>query len=836
MVGLPPSGNGNELIAVAIATAELEPLTIDALSPEDATGVGEWCDRLAAVLEREGEAIGDRADLDASLDNLANVPETLSQFYAQFWQAFDRWQTRKTAAERQQFQNRQRQDRDLTANALGRLAGVLNPQSQERFQEGEALLVAAGAVGRAAGIEIRPPASSEDPRRSKKPLDAIARASRMRTRRVLLDSNWWRRYCGPLLGYLEESGSPVALLPTPGDRYELYSPADQRRTPVTADIASQLSPEAFSFYRPLPDRAIDALGILRFALRDQQRNIALLVCTTILATLVGMLTAPATQILMDQSIPSANREMVLQVGAGLLVATLAGAVFQLVQALVTLRLQTIFDSTSQAGLWDRLMKLPLRFFRRYSSGDMLTRISAIDRIRQRLGGSVVRTLFSGMFAIANLGVMAFYSLKLAGIALGIGLLTLLVTALSGSLTRKKLRPIQEIEGRLSGLMVQLISGVSKLRVSGAEERAFAHWSKSYTEKLRLLISTQQLEDAVNTFNEALPLASSIAIFLMTSLIVRDAIAEGELPLTAGKFLGFNAAFGIFITGISDLSVTIIDVLDIAILWERAQPILAAMPEVSLDRTDPGRLYGEVKLDRVNFRYRDDGPLTLHEVTIAAKPGKFIGLVGPSGSGKSTIVRLLLGFETPEEGAIYLDGQDLSRLDIAAVRRQLGVVLQNGRIQSASVFDNIIGGQLATIDEAWDATRMAGFDADIQAMPMGMHTVISEGGSNLSGGQRQRLLISRALVSKPNLLIFDEATSALDNQTQAMVMQSLEQLRATRIVIAHRLSTIRHADRIYVLEAGQVVQAGSFDELAHQPGLFADLMRRQMTADDVPADA
>lgn len=678
------------------------------------------------------------------------------------------------------------------------------------------------------GITIRPPARSTNLDRCKTPLDAIARASRIRTRKVLLDANWWQRYAGLLLAYTETDQSPVALLPVGGDRYERFDPESRARTPVDATIAQQLSPEAYAFYRPLPDQAVNGLQLIQFALWGQKQNLLLLLAVSVLATLLGMLTPLATGILMDHAIPSASRDMVLQMGVGLLAASFGVALFELVQALTTLRVQAIADSASQAGLWDRLMKLQLSFFRQYSSGDLLTRVSAINQIRERLGGSIIRTLFTSLFALPNLGLMAFYNWKLAAVALAIGLVALGVTRTSAILTRRKMRPLQELEGKVSGLVVQLIGGVSKLRVAGAEERAFAYWSKSYTQKLKLLLSTQMIEDGVNTFNDVLPLLSSMIIFVVVALLIQDAFKNGELPLTAGQFLAFNVAFGIFIKGVNDLSTTVIDILDISILWERAQPILPAHPEVSEEKADPGQLYGDVKLDRVTFRYRPDGPLTLDKVTLEAQAGEFIAIVGPSGSGKSTIVRLLLGFEAPEDGTLSYDGQDLSGLDIDAIRRQLGVVIQNGRIQSSSLFENISGGQLTTIDEAWEAARMAGFDADIQAMPMGMHTVISEGGTNLSGGQRQRLLISRALVTQPKILIFDEATSALDNQTQAIVMRSLSQLQVTRIVIAHRLSTIQKADRIYVLEAGQVVQVGTFEELVNTTGLFAQLMTRQMT--------
>jgi ATP-binding cassette subfamily C protein len=233
------------------------------------------------------------------------------------------------------------------------------------------------------------------------------------------------------------------------------------------------------------------------------------------------------------------------------------------------------------------------------------------------------------------------------------------------------------------------------------------------------------------------------------------------------------------------------------------------------------------MSQVVFHYRDDGPLILDGVNLTAEPGDFLAIVGLSGSGKSTLFRLLLGFESPGSGSIRYDGQDLGGLDVFAVRRQLGVVLQNGRINAGSLFENIVCGTHVSLNDAWGAAKATGFADEIAQMPMGMHTMVSEGGTNLSGGQRQRLLLSRALVHKPRILLLDEATSALDNQTQAVVSASLRQLKVTRLVIAHRLSTIREANRICVLDSGRIVQQGTYEQLAGEPGLFARLIARQL---------
>ena len=749
----------------------------------------------------------------------------LDQLYSNLYHYLAKLEQTESAQKLTQFQERERLNHQVTTEAIAELASVIKPQLKESFQQGTPLLIAAGAVGRAIGIQINPPAQSEDLNRVREPIEAIARASRIRIRRVILRDYWWKKDNGPLLAYTREDNRPVALLPMGVGQYEVLDPESGKRVPVNGNNASFVAPMAYMFYRSFPDQAIKALDLLQFTLRGRSKELITLMLTGVAAAVLGMVTPQATAILIDNAIPDADRGLLGQVGLGLLAASFGSAIFQVAQGLATLRLQTISEATSQAAVWDRLLNLRISFFQQYSTGDLISRASAISEIRNRLSGTVMQTLFTSFFSLLNLGLLFIYDAQLALVPLGVALTAMIVTTTSGILTRRKLRPLQHLAGEIFGLTVQLIGGVSKLRVAGAENRAFAYWAKYYTQQIKLVLSTQLMEDLLNVFNTILPTLSQMIIFVVAvQSITKSQSGQG---LSTGTFLAFNTAFGTFITGATDLSNTLINILEIGILWERTQPILEATPELDLSKADPGRLSGQLKLDHVSFRYRQDGPLILDNITIQANSGEFIALVGPSGSGKSTIIRLLLGFETSENGTIYYDGQDLSGLDISAVRRQLGVVLQNGRINSASMFDNIASGALVTMDEAWEAANMAGFADDIEAMPMGMHTVISEGGTNLSGGQRQRLLIARALVLKPRLLIFDEATSALDNRTQSIVSESIDELRVTRIVIAHRLSTIRNADRIYVLEAGRVVQQGTFEELLNQEGLFANLMARQM---------
>ncbi|MEL6231277.1 MAG: NHLP bacteriocin export ABC transporter permease/ATPase subunit [Cyanobacteria bacterium J06627_3] len=729
------------------------------------------------------------------------------------------WQTDRQRGE-QQFTARQQLNQEVTQTTLQGLVSVLQPSAGDYLLAETPLLRIAGAVGHVLGVKIEPPAESEQAQQIKEPLEAIARSSQLRLRQVLLRGRWWRQDAGPLVAYTQEGRQPVALLPVRQTHYELLD-ANGKRVAVNEAVARTVEPVAFMFYRPLPDGHLTAWDLLKFAFQGRRRDLTVVGLAGIAVTLLGMVLPQMTAVLVDDAIPFGSSGLLLQIGLALVAVAIGRASFQLVQAITTMRLETGSDVALQAAVWDRLLKLRTSFFRDYATGDLLSRVSSITSIRRLLSGSALDAILSGTFALLNLGLLFYYSGKLAALALAVALLIMVVTITSGALLLKKQRPMLEIRGELYGLMVQLINGVSKLRIAGAESRAFAQWGNKYRQLLQIELSTQQLEDAVNVFNSVIPTVTTIALFWVASTLV------GPFSLSTGKFLAFNAAFAIFIGGITNLSLTMIDVMDVIPLWMRSQPILEAPPEVTIEKNDPGQLSGAFCVDHVTFRYRDDGPLILNDVKVEAKSGEFIALVGPSGSGKSTVLRLLLGFEKPQSGTVYFDGRDMAGLNLTAVRRQLGVVLQNGHISAGSIFENISGGALITQDDAWRAAEMSGFAEDVRNFPMQLHTVVSEGGGNLSGGQRQRLIIARALALNPKLLLLDEATSALDNKTQAIVSDSLDRLNVTRVVVAHRLSTIRNADRIYVIRAGRVVQVGNFDQLAKQPGVFADLIKRQL---------
>jgi len=591
----------------------------------------------------------------------------LAQLQTYFLRCIDLLERQEMHQESLRFEERERLNRQAMDETLAELASVLQPRgkafspSPPDTHPEQPLLVAAGAVGRALGITISHPAKSEDLKRVQDPLDAIARASRIRMRRLLLTDNWWKKDSGPMLGYTLADECPVALLPVSAGQYEIFDPKTQRRMPVNARSAATLATSAYMFYRPLPNKNLKTWDLLRFALRGHFKDLIAIVVTGICVTLLGMLTPQATAILIDNAIPDADRGLLVQIALGLFAAAFGGTLFQLAQGLAIMRLETFADSSTQAAVWDRLLNLKASFFRSYSTGDLDSRVTAISVIRQKLSSTVLKTIFTSFFSLLNLGLLFYYSVSLALIALVVAFVNIAITMISGVLTLQKVRPLLELEGQIFGVMVQLINGVAKLRVAGAEARAFAYWGKQYSHQLKLTLSTQGIEDSLAVINKVLPALTTAALFWFAASSLQQAQAQGGQGLSTGTFLAFNAAFGTFIGGATSLSGTVVDVLQVIPLWKRAQPILIAEPEVTSSKADPGRLTGRLAVEHVIFRYRDDGPLTLDDVSIRAEPGEFIGLVGTSGSGKSTLLRLLLGFDFPESvDAPLLERQGILR--------------------------------------------------------------------------------------------------------------------------------------------------------------------------------
>jgi NHLM bacteriocin system ABC transporter ATP-binding protein len=719
-------------------------------------------------------------------------------------------------------------DRRTLGSAYSRLASVLTGlphREMEPDEISEPLLAACRLVGQPLGIAFRPPLDMAGGGRKRDQLAAICSASRVRHRRVILRDDWWRHDNGPLVAFRsldkqQEQRSAVALLPTSPRSYELVDPVERTRKPVDRAVAESLSGDAYMFYPPLPDRPLTKWDLVRTALRDRQADLFTIVLMGLAGGLLGLLIPVITGWIFGSVIPGAARDQLLPMVLALIVGALATAVFQITRSIAVLRLGGKMDGTVQAALWDRLLGLPVDFFRQFSVGDLANRSMGIDAIRELLTGNVVTSVLAAIFSLFSFGLLFYYSWRLALIATALVIVLMAVTMLLVWLQVRRQRDLFRLQGKIASLLFGLLGGVSKLRVGGAVPRAFNLWAQRFAEQRQATLRAQRIANVQVTINTSYGVLTSLTLFAVVGFY-----SEANLPV--GDFLAFSTAFGQFLASALAMIGVFSSVLTMIPIYERLSPILLAMPEGDASKVDAGEIAGEIEFSQVSFRYSEDGPLILDRVSFRAAPGEFIALVGPSGAGKSTCLRLILGFEKPSSGSIYFDGQDLAGLAAQSVRRQIGVVLQSGRPLAGSIFSNIVGNSNLGIDDAWEAVRAAGLEDDVKAMPMGMHTVISEGAETFSGGQKQRILIARAIVHRPRILLFDEATSALDNRTQDIVSRSLERLKATRIVIAHRLSTIQNADRIYVVEGGQVVEEGTYQDLLHRNGPFARLAERQI---------
>jgi NHLM bacteriocin system ABC transporter ATP-binding protein len=764
-----------------------------------------------------------------ALWDLEDRSSSLHEFHAIAMSYLRNCGQKKAEKEQSLLHARKASDTSLLQSALLRLSSPILKVRELRESEDTCrhpVFMACEAIGKKLNIKIKPHPDMVRGIDPPDPLASIARASGIRMRTVALKGEWWSRENGPLLAFREQDNQPVALLPRSSHSYECYEPVGNVTVAVDRELAATLKPFGCVLYRSFPIRAMGALDLLRFGFFGCKRELMTIVLMGIAAGIMGMIPPYATGVIFDQLIPGSERGELVAMAIFLVVIAMSTALFTFARSFAVLRLEGKLDASIQAAVWDRLLSLPVSFFRDYSSGDLAQRSLGIAAIRQTLTGPTLTAILSGIFSVFSFALLFYYSWKMALLATGLVLCACAVSVVCGVIQVQRQRQISLQDGTISSLLLQFVTGIAKFRISGTERRAFAVWAREFAKLQQISIKARLVTNGLTVFNSTFPLAALALIFAYHQRLM--AASSGASQITTGDFVAFLAAFTQFLMAALLLSSALIAALSVVPLYERAQPIFHSLPEVTDVKATPGKLSGMVEISRVTFRYKPDTPLVLRDVSIKILPGQFVAIAGASGSGKSTLFRMLLGFETPESGAIYFDGQDLSGLDVQAVRRQIGVVLQSSRPISGSIFDNIVGSAPLSVEDAWEAARLAGIAADIEKMPMGMHTHLSDGGGGISGGQRQRLMIARAIVGRPRILLFDEATSALDNHTQAVVSRSLESLQATRIVIAHRLSTIIRADNIFVMDKGAVVDNGTYEELISREEIFRDLAKRQMT--------
>ena len=717
-----------------------------------------------------------------------------------------------------QIEERRTADQQLLEDSFVKVAGVvLGQRSAEKISD--ARIVTKNAIDEILkAYHYKPVVPPESIQNVNAQLDYCLQYYGLMRRSVELTEGWYKDAYGPILGFLGKEKHPVALLPGRFHGYYYTDPVTKKQVHLNKHTATQLDAEAWCFYRPLPQKKLGMDDLLLYMKRCVSlADCAWIVTAALAVTLVGLLLPRLTRALTGPVLQSKSPNALTGAGICVLCVLIASQLLSAGKGLVVKRLEVKTSLCVQASIMMRLLSLPASFFRKYSPGELKSRAMGVSTISTLLIGIVMSTGLSSLFALLYLPQILGFAPSLTLPSLAAIVLTVGVTAAATFAQARINRKHLEHEARESGLRYALLSGVQKIKLAGAEKRVFAKWLDVYAEGAELVYNPPTLVKVSGVFTLGITLISNIVLY---GLAVRNGIQPAS-------WFAFSAAYGALMGAFTALANTAASAAKIRPILENAEPILSAVPETNEGKEIVTALSGSVELDHVSFRYSSDTPYILKDLSLKIRPGDYVALVGKTGCGKSTLIRLLLGFETPESGAVYYDGKDLRSLDPASLRKHVGTVMQDAGLFQGDIYSNIVisAPQLGQ-EEAWEAAELAGVANDIRSFPMGMHTHVAEGQGGISGGQKQRILIARAIVTKPKLLIFDEATSALDNKTQKHISKALDAMDCTRIVIAHRLSTIKNCSRILVLDGGRIIEEGSYDELIEKGGFFAELVRRQ----------
>ncbi len=692
-------------------------------------------------------------------------------------------------------------------------------QSGNETDEVPQTLAAFRVLGRHEGFDVRFPSSLE----GQNDLHALLQASRLRVRQVRLrkEDHWWRGDSGAMIAYRKHDGQAVALLRGRFGAYRCVDPLSGESKRASAGVAEELGEYAMRIYRPLPiDRRASASDLLRLAGHNQGRDIVRVILAGAAVGAVSLAPAAALGLLAEILAPSSEPGQLVHLTIALILLAFLAGMLNMIRGTAMMRIEGRASTGIVAAIWDRLLRLRTSFYRRFTAGDLATRALTFLYIRDTFSAVASEAVLSVIFLVPTFILAFAINTELGWVSLILGTLCISLILFMCYLQIDHHRRKLDAFRMLAGHIFQIISGIAKLRVAGAESSAYASWARLYR-------AQKLAEVGISRINEHLIALAVSFLPLWSTAIFAVALTQYPDNLSVGEFMVVYAASMIFVAATANLCFSAEAVSGIIPAGEQSQEITDALPEAKSQAGAMISLNGEFLLDRVSFRYADSGPLTVENITIRARPGEFIAIVGQSASGKSTIMRLALGLEAPLSGTVYYDGRNLSQLNIESLRHQVGAVMQENALQNGTILDNIIGtDNNLTADDAWRAARQAAVADEIEALPMGMHTQIGGVGSVFSGGQLQRIRIAAALVRRPAVVFLDEATGWLDSKSQTATMEGIEKTSATRIIIAHRISTIRKASRIYVMQTGKVVQEGSFEQLRQQDGLFRSLAERQ----------
>ena len=636
-------------------------------------------------------------------------------------------------------------------------------------------------------------------------------------RSVKLEKGWYKNATGAMLGKLK-TGENVALLPDQLGFYAFFDPTTQKRVRINRKTQDLLEEDAYCFYKPFPLKKIGVRDLIRYIIGTvSPSTIVYIVLVTLCATLVGMITPKITKILFSYVLESESVRLLVSIAVLYVCTSISALLIGGMKSLLMNKINIQMDVSVQAATMARILSLPATFFKDYNSGEITTKAQYINTLCTTLVQTFLSTGLTSIFSLAYISQVFIYAKELVVPALCITLVTLIFSIVSSLAQMQISKRQMELSGKMSGMTYQVITGVQKIKLSGSEKRVFSRWMNEYAEEAKLAYNPPKFLLFNGVISTAISLVGTIVMYYFAV----------QSNVSVADYTAFNAAYGMLSGALMSVAGIALTAARIKPVIEMAKPIMDAEPEISEGKQIVTRISGGIELSNVSFRYTENAPLIIDDLSLKIRPGQYVAIVGKTGCGKSTLLRLLLGFETPQKGAVYYDGKDINTLDLKSLRKKIGVVMQNGKLFQGDIYSNIIiSAPYLSVDDAWKAAEIADIADDIRRMPMGMHTIISEGSGGISGGQKQRLMIARAVAPDPKILMFDEATSALDNVTQKKVSEALDSLKCTRIVIAHRLSTIKQCDRIIVLDGGKIVEDGTYGQLIDRKGYFYELVERQ----------
>lgn len=646
----------------------------------------------------------------------------------------------------------------------------------------------------------------------------VAGISGFPCREVVLEKGWQKTDSGALLAFSAEGSKPIACIPKGRGGYYCQTVGEKRKK-LTKPIADSLNPSAYMIYKPFPQERVTPRKFFGFCLDGiRAADVITVIVTAIVSSLIGLLLPKLSQVLFDEYIPLGERSAIMQLGCLTAVFMAGNILFSIVKNIGGLRISRHVKGRVQSAFYHRLFFLPEKFFRSFESADLASRAMTAGELAAGYANLAVTAGMTVIGLAVFFAMMFVYSSELAVTAVLMFAVYIAIGVFLANIRLKHKKQLISVRGKTGSMLYQLLGGITKIRASGVEDRAVFEYMKPFVKERKIAARADKAE-----YIAAAVTAAIESLFML----VLYGFAYNSAKISAGEFAAFCCVFGMASSGVVGLVSGFASWRMMKRDYEHIRPVLETEPECNVRKQLPCEIDGAIDIEHVSFSYDGDRQI-FEDLSLHIKAGEYVGIVGGSGCGKSTLLKLLLGFEHPNSGKIYFSGSDAEALDQMELRKKFGVVLQDGKLIAGSIYDNIvITAPNASKQDVERVAEAVGLKSDIEKMPMGLNTVLSEDCSAISGGQQQRILIARAIISNPKILLFDEATSALDNITQAKVCESLDKLSCTRIVVAHRLSTIRNCDRIIVLNNGKAEEQGTFEQLMEMNGLFRQLAHRQM---------